>query len=224
MRGERVHRRLGGRSHAARALLVTSLLLSLSGVCFAESAYRKNKAGNDLYEEQKYDEAFKKYAEAQAERPDLLELKYNEANALYRMGKQQDASKLFKEAFAFKDRQKKHWSSYNLGNAYMRAGELDNAIESYVRALHLDPTDQQAKTNLELALKRKDEEQKKQQEDQKQPPPPKQQDQKEPPPPEQDVNQKQMNSMLDYLREKEREDMKKQNAKKKTIPVGGKDW
>ena len=40
---------------------------------------------------------------------------------------------------------------YNLGNAYYRANEIGKAILNYERALRLDPTDEDAMANLELA-------------------------------------------------------------------------
>lgn len=39
---------------------------------------------------------------------------------------------------------------YNLGNSYYRMGELGKAILAYERALRLDPTDQNARFNLEF--------------------------------------------------------------------------
>ena len=40
---------------------------------------------------------------------------------------------------------------YNLGNAYFRANEIGKSILNYERALRLDPTDEDAKANLEFA-------------------------------------------------------------------------
>jgi tetratricopeptide (TPR) repeat protein len=40
---------------------------------------------------------------------------------------------------------------YNLGNAFFRLGRLGAAILSYERALRIDPTDREARDNLELA-------------------------------------------------------------------------
>lgn len=40
---------------------------------------------------------------------------------------------------------------YNLGNAYFRSNEIGKAILNYERALRIDPTDEDIKTNLEFA-------------------------------------------------------------------------
>ncbi len=59
---------------------------------------------------------------------------------------------------------------YNLGNAYLAAGDASNAVESYQAALRLQPNHQAAKHNLELALEeqRKNEQEQQQQNDQQQ--------------------------------------------------------
>jgi tetratricopeptide (TPR) repeat protein len=55
---------------------------------------------------------------------------------------------------------------YNLGNAYMAAGDLANAVESYRSALRLRPGHAAAKHNLELALRQQQQQQQQQQQPQ----------------------------------------------------------
>lgn len=43
--------------------------------------------------------------------------------------------------------------NYNIGNHYYKANERDKAIESYKKALRLNPDDRLAKYNLEVAIK-----------------------------------------------------------------------
>lgn len=45
--------------------------------------------------------------------------------------------------------------TYNLGNAYVMLGEYDNAIETYERALEIDPDFKEAQENLVVAKARK---------------------------------------------------------------------
>lgn len=45
--------------------------------------------------------------------------------------------------------------TYNLGNAYVMLGEYDNAIETYKRALEIDPDFKEAQENLVVAKARK---------------------------------------------------------------------
>ncbi len=57
---------------------------------------------------------------------------------------------------------------YNLGNAYLAAGDASNAVESYQAALRLQPGHQAAKHNLELALEEQRKNEQQQQNDQQQ--------------------------------------------------------
>ena len=111
------------------------------------------RRGNSFYQEGKYEEALQAYEEAEMLEPDAPEVHYNKACALYRQGKHEEAVQELEIATTAKDKslQQKAW--YNMGNACYRSGQLDRAIESYVRALLLDPRDLQAKQNLEFCLK-----------------------------------------------------------------------
>ena len=57
---------------------------------------------------------------------------------------------------------------YNLGNAYLAAGDASNAAESYRAALRLQPAHQAAKHNLELALREQQKNEQRQQDRQQQ--------------------------------------------------------
>lgn len=224
MKAARLGQRRSSIRRCSEALPLAFLFVASTGV-EAASAYRSNKEGTRLYNGKQYEDAFKKYAEAQAARPDLSELKYNEADALYKMGKNDEAAKLFNEASALSDPRKKESALYNLGNALFMNNDLENAIKAYVSALRLDPSDRQAKVNLEMALRRQQEQQNQQQQKQQSPPPPQEEKQK-PPDQQEDMEQKQVEALLDYLKDKESKDMKRQKQQKKLVtpPVSGKDW
>ncbi|HET8948608.1 MAG TPA: hypothetical protein VFQ07_16625, partial [Candidatus Polarisedimenticolia bacterium] len=111
------------------------------------------------------------------------------------------------------------------GNALMMKGELQPAVDAYVQALKMEPHDQDAKRNLELALRLL--EKQKQQQQQQQDQPPDQQNQKQPPQPQPNDKQKpddkkqpqqqkpgemsqdEAKQILDALRESEKESLKK---------------
>jgi Ca-activated chloride channel family protein len=89
---------------------------------------------------------------------------YNAGNAYYRMRRYEDAAVRYRVAAA-RPAAVRQASVFNLGNALVRAAEeapergqlLLDAIAAYEEALRLDPTDHDAKWNLELALKRLEE-------------------------------------------------------------------
>ena len=89
---------------------------------------------------------------------------YNAGNAYYRMRRYEDAAVRYRLAAAGPPAVRQP-SVFNLGNSLVRAAEeapergqlLLDAIAAYEEALRLDPTDHDAKWNLELALKRLEE-------------------------------------------------------------------
>jgi len=143
------------------ALLAIAVLVS---AC-SPSAERLNNHGNEAFAKQAYLVALGDYQSAQIEQPELAEPYYNAANALYRAGEYQKALEQMQQALQYAgDESLAQKGFYNQGNTFYNTQELDPAIESYINALLLDPTDQDAKYNLELALQQQQE----QQENQKQ--------------------------------------------------------
>jgi Ca-activated chloride channel family protein len=88
---------------------------------------------------------------------------YNSGNAYYRLKRYEDAAARYR--YAATRRELRQPSVFNLGNALVRAAEdapergqlLLDAVGAYEEALRLDPGDQDAKWNLELALQRLEE-------------------------------------------------------------------
>jgi Ca-activated chloride channel family protein len=88
---------------------------------------------------------------------------FDAGNALYRQKHYQDAAARWRAAST--DRRLRQRSAYNQGNAAVRAAEdatggekdslLDGAVAAFEEALRLDPADQDAKWNLEIALRRR---------------------------------------------------------------------
>ena len=211
-------------ARAATAAILAGLLLLAPSPASADPA-AKNNQGNRLYEQKKYDEALKDYTDAQAERPAAPELHYNIGNVLLRKGDFDKAIEEYLRAQSTGPKNLAEAAHFNRGNALMMKGELQPAIDAYVQALKMEPRDQDAKRNLELALKLLEKQQQQQQQQQQnQPPDP--QNQKQPPPPRPDDNQKpddkkqpqpkpgemskdEAKQILDALRESEKESLKK---------------
>lgn len=145
-----------GHFHAL-SMLPLGLLVGLLSCSPDSHAIR----GRRLYEEGKYLEAYEAY-QALIRQQGGPEVRYNAGNSLYRLHQYNDAARTWREAMSGPDRLRQQ-AFYNTGNAFVRAAEdanalsgyLDRAIVAYEEALRLEPTDRDAKWNLELALRKR---------------------------------------------------------------------
>ena len=160
------------------AMTAAILIAAITGSAAADTASQNNE-GNRLYNQKKYDEALKKYTDAQASKPAAPELHYNIGNVLFRKGEYAKAVEEYLRAQTAPDAALSQSATFNRGNALMAQGQLQEAVNAYIQALRSNPADQDAKRNLELALRLMQEQQKQQQQDsskdqkdnQKKPPP-----------------------------------------------------
>ena len=198
--------------------------------------------GNDLYRKQQYEQAVKEYEKALEENKTNPIVFYNYANALYRTGSAEKATKIFDSlAKAPVEDNLRSASHYNVASILSRQLEdvkannkkiegrpdvlgstqtvlLEQSIEFYKKALRINPTDKQARENLQkalLELKKKN--------------PPKKQDEKkkEQPPkqPKPKISPKQAEQQLKLLQEKEKQVQQKlQKNSSKTGNALPKDW
>ena len=149
-------------------ILAFSSAALLLAAC-SPSAEKLNNQGNEAFAEQEYLVALHEYQSAQVESPELAEPYYNAANALYREGAYVEALEQMQLTLQYlEDETLAEKSIYNLGNTFYNTQELEPAVDSYIRALMLDPDDQDAKYNLELALQQQEQEQEQQQEQENQ--------------------------------------------------------
>jgi tetratricopeptide (TPR) repeat protein len=133
----------------------------------ADKAQKLNKNGVELYKNRKHEESARAFTEALVERPDSPELKFNRGTALSAVGKKEEAvAELENAAEAFKNKKFSAAGHFNAGNTYFNAGDLNNAIQEYMRAVKLDQSSQDIRHNLELALRKLQEQQKQQQQQQ----------------------------------------------------------
>ena len=153
-----------GRNRTFLIAVISGILLSPAAAPeLLASARSKNRDGNRLYEEKKYDEALKRYTEAQLEAPDAPQLHYNLGNVLFRKGDLEKARDEYRRALSSADPGLDPRAIYNLGNTFFTRQEYKDAVAAYQRALRLDPSDADAKRNLELALLRMQQQQQQQQ-------------------------------------------------------------
>ncbi len=181
-------------------------------------------AGNEYYKSQDYAKAAEEYRKALETDPANKAAKFNQGNALYKQDKKVEASILFSELAADdKDVPMRSKAFYNKGVILSNQKNLEESIEAYKNALRNDPSDKEARENLQkalLELKKKNEEKKK--EDQ-QPKKQKEQQQKKQQQPK--MNPKEAEQRLKLLQQKEKEVQERvQKEKTKTGGSAAKDW
>jgi len=118
----------------------------------AESLASKNKAGNRLFAQGRFEDAEKAYLEAQGKSPGKPELLYNLGNSLIKQKKYDQGLQSLGQSTSKGDKGIKENSWYNAGNALFSMGKFKDSADAYIQALKLDPSDRDAKHNLELAL------------------------------------------------------------------------
>jgi Ca-activated chloride channel family protein len=109
--------------------------------------------GNQRYQEQHYDQALDEYERAEQ----LLEreprIHFNRGDALFKLGRFREARDAFLRATGSEDPGLKKKNYYNIGNTFLSEGGFRDAITYYRRALEIDPGFDDARFNLELALR-----------------------------------------------------------------------
>ena len=153
---------------AGAALLLAGAAPALAGFDLLRSENDDVTEGNALLAEGKADEALEAYARAAARHPTEPVLALNRGLAFYAKKDWGRARDELLRASAAVSSAVRADAFYGLGNAYFQMEEWDKAIEAYKRSLLIDHRAEDAKWNLELALRRLEEKKKK---DAEKPPP-----------------------------------------------------
>jgi len=137
----------------------------ISNSLFAQNVKNEIFDGNKAYSKNDYDGAEKSYRNALKIADNNPTAFYNLGNTLYRKNNTDEAVQVYDNAVHNStDNATKEKAYYNKGVAYQKAKKLPECIDAYKNALMLDPTDEEARQNLQRALK----EQKQQQQQQNQ--------------------------------------------------------
>lgn len=138
-----------GALFAGLALLGALISVGVAGI----STYRVMKQGEDAYNKGQYLDSLAHLLQAQMESPDDLKVRFNLASAQYQAGRYDEAAREFKAVvMQSHDLKLKQKAVYNLGNTFFRQNNLTAAVDFYRRALELNPSDLDAKQNLEFVL------------------------------------------------------------------------
>jgi len=139
----------------------------LSGFGVLERRNAEVEQGNAALKAGKPDEALSHYDKAAAALPVDAGVHFNRGAALYGLSRFEEAGEEFLRATQGADPALKASAFRHLGNAFAKKEKFKESIEAYKRALALRPDDQEAKWNLEIALRKQEEEKKKQEQQDK---------------------------------------------------------
>jgi Ca-activated chloride channel family protein len=188
------------RSPGRRRSPLVAMLLAVACLGWLDP-YAREREGNRLFAEGKFDEAAARYNEALIDQPDSPLLRFNLGATAYRQGKFEEALATFEKVPQSDDEPgRRARTAYNQGNTFFRLGEASEqsdpkktlefwaqSLVAYRRAMRADPADPDPKFNHELVAKRleelqkKLEEQKKDQDQEQQNQEQQQQEQEQPP-------------------------------------------
>lgn len=138
---------VGDRRRVPAAIVLAMAVLI--GTAVPAGASSRNDAVK-LYREGDYLGALVRFREA-LEKDPAASLHYDIGNSLYRLEKYDQAARQYAGSLSVADSSLQRDARYNTGNCLFKSGDLQGAIEQYIEALKVDPNDQDAKHNLELA-------------------------------------------------------------------------
>jgi len=139
---------------------VLAVLFIIPSFMMAQSDNSLLKKGNDAYNKKEYDVAAESYKKVTDKDPANEKAQYNLGNALYKNGNPDEALKAYNEAIKIaksKNDQSATW--YNKGVSLQNNKKLPECIDAYKNALRLNPSDEEARFNLQKALQQQQKEQ-----------------------------------------------------------------
>lgn len=144
-----------------RAAVAAGGALLVAGCVGAVGDLRR---GDEHYRAGRFDAALAAFRAASGRDSTRADAHYNAGNALFRLRRYADAAGSFERAAALAAPPLRKLALFNRGAALARAAEADpgradlwpQAVAAYEELLRLDPTDRDAKWNLEVALRQRD--------------------------------------------------------------------
>ena len=169
-------------------LVLTAFMLFPTLAAYSQDENELVLKGNNAYKQKQYSKAADYYEKAAKLEGSTTTPVYNLGNALYKNGKKDEALQVYDNVLKRSKLQLEHSAVlYNKGVVYQNSDKLDECIDAYKKALIINPGDEDARQNLQKALRQKK--------------PREQQEQKN-----QDQKNKQQNQQQSRLSNKEAED------------------
>lgn len=134
-------------------LIILLQAQSVSGLTLRDRFHSLITKGNRLYAKGENQKALENYLMAKSVDSTSVIPGFNAGDALYKMGKFDEALREFSSAIMGRSDSTSAMAHYNMGNSFFKLRDLRSAVEAYKRALLIKPDDEDAKYNLELALR-----------------------------------------------------------------------
>ena len=151
-----------------KSAAIILFFMALSIPSFSQNAKSAIIKGNKAYSENNFNAAEKEYRNALKNSEKNFTADYNLGNALYRKDSVEEAAKSYDNAIQnTTDNTIKQQAYYNKGVAYQKAKKLPECILAYKNALLLNPQDEDARQNLQRALKEQQQQQQQNKKDNK---------------------------------------------------------
>ena len=145
-------------------------IMIISSSSFSQNTKSAIIKGNIAYKENNFSAAEKEYRDALKGSEKNVIADYNLGNTLYRKDNAEEAAKSYDNAIQnTNDNAIKQQAFYNKGVAYQKAKKLPECIIAYKNALILNPNDEDARQNLQRALKEQQQNQKENKDKKQQP-------------------------------------------------------
>ena len=154
-----------------RKILATAALLAVCLLACDPTPAQVNNSGHELYLSGDHTKALESYQEAQERAPGSAEPHYNSGNVLYRTEKYEEALQSYDESLRHAGDELRARGFFNRGNTAFQQEQYPEAVEAYKEVLRMNPDNEDAKHNLELALLQippEDEQQQEEQQDEQQ--------------------------------------------------------
>ena len=154
-----------------RIIPVAVAVLAVCLMACGPTPAQANNSGHGPYLNGDYISALESYQDAQVSAPDSGEPYYNSGNALYRTAAYEEALQSYDESLRHAGGELRSRGFFNRGNTAFQQEQYPEAVEAYKEVLRMNPDDEDAKHNLELALLQippEDEQQQEEQQDEQQ--------------------------------------------------------
>ncbi|HUC81842.1 MAG TPA: tetratricopeptide repeat protein [Flavisolibacter sp.] len=132
-----------------KRVVILFLLISLQALAQRANTYVSK--GNEYYLRLEFDLAEGQYRKALEVDPRNAEARYNLGNALMQQKKYKAAIEEY-DALTTENKNLQAAAHYNAGVSYSKQKDLPASIEAYKAALRINPTDKEARENLQKAL------------------------------------------------------------------------